>query len=211
MPEFKIAIATPPLPRTYWVLDGKFLAGAYAGQHDPIAHEVRLTALFNAGLRTFVNLMEEDETNNDGMPFVRYDEQLHQIASKANDRVECLRLPIADGHVTTHEHMNEILEAIDGSLKSDRPVYLHCCGGMGRTGTVVCCWLLRHGLASKENVLSMLRTLRQADLQRATMPAPENQTQCQFVLDWPESHPDTSTNRPSIHPGSCNLCHCVEN
>lgn len=190
MHEFKIASATPPLPRTYWVLDGKFLAGAYAGQHDPIAHEVRLKALFNAGLRTFVNLMEEDEKNNDGIPLVRYDEQLHQMATKANERVECLRLPIVDRHVTTHEHMNEILNAIDGSLKSDRPVYLHCFGGMGRTGTVVCFWLLRQGYATTSNVFEMLNDLRQADLARASLPAPENETQRAFVL--------ASANRPKF-------------
>ena len=190
MPEFQIASVTPPLPRTYWVLDGKFLAGAFAGQHDPIAHEARLKALFNAGLRTFVNLMEEDEKNNVGMPFVRYDEQLHQIATKTNERVECLTLPIVDGHVTTHEHMNEILDAIDGSLKNDRPVYLHCFGGMGRTGTVVCCWLLRHGYATTSNVFEMLNDLRQADLARASWPAPENETQRAFVL--------ASANRPKV-------------
>ncbi len=67
--------------------------------------------------------------------------------------------------------------------------------------TVICCWLLRHGLASKENVLGLLTTLRRADLQRATMPAPENQTQCHFVLDWPESQPNTLTNRLSTNSG----------
>ena len=190
MCEFKIPSATAPLPRTYWVLDGKFLAGAYAGQHDPIAHLARLKALFNAGLRTFFNLMEEDETNNDGMPFVPYDEQLQQIATKANERIECFRFPIVDRHITTHEHMQEILDAIDVSLENDRPVYVHCFGGIGRTGTVVSCWLLRHGFATASNVFELLKEIRQADLARASWPAPENETQRAFVL--------ASANRPKI-------------
>ena len=190
MPEFQIASATPPLPRTYWVLDGKFLAGAYAGQADPIAHMTRLTGLFNVGLRTFVNLMEVDEKNNDGKPFVRYDEDLHEIATKANDRVEPMRFPIVDRHITTHEHMHEILDAIDGSLENNRPVYVHCFGGIGRTGTVVCCWLLRHGYATPSNVFQILSELRQADLDRASWPAPENETQRAFVL--------ASANRPKV-------------
>ena len=190
MPEFQIASATPPLPRTYWVLDGSFLAGAYAGQADPIAHITRLKGLLNSGLRTFVNLMEVGEKNNDGEAFVRYDEDLHEIATKANDRVECLRFPIVDRHITTHENMYEILDAIDFSLENNRPVYMHCFGGIGRTGTVVCCWLLRHGYATTFNVFQILKELRQADLVRASWPAPENETQRAFVL--------ASANRPKV-------------
>ena len=50
MPEFQITRSTPPLPRTYWVLDGKFLAGAYAGQADPIAHMTRLKGVIQRWL-----------------------------------------------------------------------------------------------------------------------------------------------------------------
>ena len=33
--------------------------------------------------------------------------------------------------------MNRILNEIDSSLSADRPVYVHCWGGKGRTGAVV--------------------------------------------------------------------------
>jgi len=73
MSKFQIPRLAPPLRRAYWVVDGMFLAGAYAGHAEPRAHKERLSGLFNAGARTFVNLMEEDETNNDGKPFVPYE------------------------------------------------------------------------------------------------------------------------------------------
>ena len=144
--------------------------------------------------------MEEDETNHTGQAFVRYDDVLRELASKHRERIAHLRFPVPDTKITSLDRMRSILDAIDLSLDKQIPVYVHCFGGMGRTGTVICCWLLRHGLATRENVLSLLATLRQADLQRATWPAPENTSQCQFVLDWPEGRPDMSLRGPSPQP-----------
>ncbi|MGB7327187.1 MAG: protein-tyrosine phosphatase family protein, partial [Rubripirellula sp.] len=76
------------------------------------------------------------------------------------------------------------LDAIDLSLAANRPVYVHCFGGMGRTGSAICCWLQRHGLVSPKNVLGVLTQLRQADVERASWKAPENETQENFVLSW---------------------------
>lgn len=179
------------------MIDGVVLAGAYAGNADPIAHKVRLSGLFRAGARTFVNLMEEDELNSVGEPFARYDADLKEIAAEANERVDCLRFPIVDGHITTNERMRDILDAIDRSIVNDRPVYVHCFGGIGRTGTVVCCWLLRHGYVTKGNVFEVLNQLRQADTLRSSWAAPENDTQRQFVLNWPEGRAATATTKPA--------------
>lgn len=122
MSNFQIPKSPPPLPRSYWVLDAVFLAGAYAGQAELRAHKERLSGLFNAGARMFVNLMEDDETNNEGKPFVPYERMLQQIASEANEQVECVRFPIVDRHITTKERMNHILDAIDRSINDNLPV-----------------------------------------------------------------------------------------
>ncbi|TWT95750.1 protein-tyrosine phosphatase family protein [Neorhodopirellula pilleata] len=195
MTPFQMPQLPTPLPRTYWVWDGKLLAGAYAGQPEENAHRKRLEGLFQAGMRTFVNLMEKDEVNNLGQPFAPYEDVLRSIALDANETVECLRFPIIDQHITTNEQMTAILDAIDGSIAGGRPVYVHCFGGIGRTGTVICCWMLRHGIATNENVFDLLQTLREADVERSWREAPENQTQRDFVLDWPEP----STRRESIN------------
>ncbi len=178
----------PPLARTYWVLQGRFLAGAYAGQSEAQAHRVRLEGLFDAGVRTIVNLMEENETSNSGKPFVPYADDLNNIAAAAKDEVACLRFPIVDQRVATQQFMAEIIDAIDESLESNRPVYVHCFGGIGRTGTVVCCWLLRHGYASGDSVFDVLKMLREADVERAWRDAPENELQKNFVREWAKSY-----------------------
>ena len=43
------------------------------------------------------------------------------------------------------EHLAEILFAIDRRIREGGAVYLHCWGGVGRTGLVVACWLQEHG------------------------------------------------------------------
>jgi protein tyrosine phosphatase len=60
-----------------------------------------------------------------------------------------------------------VLDFIDAELAAERPVYVHCFGGIGRTGTVVGCWMIRHGLASKGDVTRVLARLRLKDVERA--------------------------------------------
>ena len=195
-PPWRLALDPPvpaPAPRSYWVVEGALLAGAYPGAPDPEAHAAKLRTLFGLGLRTFIDLMEEGETNNAGQRFRPYAGQrfrpyadpLRVLAAGAGEPLAHLRFPVRDAGTTTNDNMASVLDAIDLSLAAGRPVYLHCFGGMGRTGTAACRWMLRHGLADPGNVFARLTALRQADRERADRPAPENDAQRAFVLRDP--------------------------
>lgn len=80
--------------------------------------------------------------------------------------------------------MTAILDAIDDSLAAGRATYVHCWGGVGRTGTVVACWPLRHAMATQANVLDVLASLRKQDYERGHRESPENAEQRQFVASW---------------------------
>ena len=80
--------------------------------------------------------------------------------------------------------MTTILDAIDSSLDAGEPVYVHCWGGVGRTGTAIGCWLLRHGLAEPSNVLDVLTHLRKQDQERRHRMSPETGEQQRFVKQW---------------------------
>jgi protein-tyrosine phosphatase len=92
-------------------------------------------------------------------------------------------MTIPDLGVRTKEAMREILDMIDGEMENGRPVYVHCLGGIGRTGTVVGCWLARHGIASGEAVLDRIAELRRND-PSADVPSPETRQQRNFVRTW---------------------------
>jgi hypothetical protein len=179
----------PPVIRSYWVIEGKFLAGAYPGSHNPDEHRDRIKGLWDAGMRTFVNLMEEEETDNNQRPFAPYVGALADFASQSGEEVMPQRFAVRDLGVPTVEGMHAILHAIDHSLATERPVYLHCFGGVGRTGVTVCCWLLKHGLAQPHELIQVLTALRQADRTRSNRLAPENDSQIEFVRNCPGPSP----------------------
>lgn len=184
MNPFPIPKRRPPLRRCYWVLDGILLAGAYPGKEDPREHKERIAGLYNAGMRTFISLMEPHEKNNSGIDFLPYQEELARIAKGMDETVVCKNFPIKDRSITSVDTMRKILDAIDECLSKKEPVYVHCFGGIGRTGTVICCWLLRHRHATLDTVFEVLKELRTADIDRSGRDAPENEKQKNFVLNW---------------------------
>lgn len=181
-PVYELArpAATPPTPSSYWVVENRLLAGAYPGSPDPDEHHNKVQALLEAGVRTFVNLMEEDETDGQGQPFAPYDDVVRELCPHAR----CLRFPIKDLSAPSKRLMATICDEIDRSTADGSAAYVHCWGGVGRTGTVVGCWLLRHNLANPTNVLEVLMKLRQQDRERRHRMSPETAEQQRFVKQW---------------------------
>ncbi len=79
--------------------------------------------------------------------------------------------------------MTNILDVIDRALTEGKRVYVHCWGGIGRTGTVVGCYLARHGLASRQELLPVIESLREKTPDAARS-SPETGQQRAMVLSW---------------------------
>ena len=92
------------------------------------------------------------------------------------------RIPIVDQSVPSHRNMVRIQQLLDDSIGQHRPVYLHCWGGLGRTGTAVGVWLLRHRRATAENFIEVIRDLRK----HAGWPddSPSDPSQIALVRGW---------------------------
>jgi hypothetical protein len=100
-----------------------------------------------------LNLMEPEERNSFGEPFPPYNAILNGFAAGKGADVVCDRGAIRDMDVPSREEMAGLLDRIDNAIVAGRTVYVHCRGGLGRTGTVAGCWLARHGIAAGTEAL----------------------------------------------------------
>ena len=168
-----------PIPNSYWVIPKRFLAGEYPGGFNRERVRQRMDAFLEAGLNTFINLTGPDELP----PYLPV---LLEEAKNYDQQVEAIHLPIRDFGLPTRDEMVIILDLVDESLKNGRNVYLHCWGGIGRTGTAVGCYLVRHGMTGNE-ALAQLAQWWQNDPRRTWYPrTPETDEQVKFVREWNE-------------------------
>jgi protein tyrosine phosphatase len=172
-----------PLARSYWVVPGRFLAGAYPGAKDIAEARLNIGDLLESGIRCIVNLMEQDEKDHRGALFVSYDLIVKAMASRMRTEVVLLRYPIRDFGVPSTQQMVEILDSIDGAIERGIGLYVHCWGGTGRTGTVVGCHLVRHGLATATDVMDRIAFYRRQDA-TASRVSPETREQLRLVQSW---------------------------
>lgn len=105
-----------PSERCYWVEPGQLLAGCYPGSKRFDEAGKRLNALLDAGIRTIINLMEEDETDWQGDEFEHYEETVRILADNRGVDVDCLRIPIRDVDVPSSIVMPSILDKIDQAI-----------------------------------------------------------------------------------------------
>lgn len=167
-----------PFDYSYWVVHGRFVAGCYPGSPDEDEARRRLAALQGVGVDFMVNLMLEQETGAGGARFSPYEALL-------DPHTRAVRLPLVDMQVPPQTRMVEILDTIDGALERGRVVYLHCRGGAGRTGIVVGCWLVRHGVAAPWAAVDAIATLQQA-ARVPQLPSPQTEEQRRYVACWSE-------------------------
>ena len=83
------------------------------------------------------------------------------LAERGLDQVH---LPVVDLTPPTEEQIELGLRAIDEALGSGRRVAVHCGAGLGRTGTLVACYLVRAGIAPDE-AIARLRALRPGSIE----------------------------------------------
>ena len=174
-----------PIPDSYVVPGTRLVAGEYPGsrpQSGEPAAVARLAAFLDAGIDCFVDLTTSDDWLDVYAP------RLESLARARGADVVIDRLPIPDMGVSDAAHMRRILDTIDARLEEGRTVYVHCWGGVGRTGTVVGCWLVRHGRTGEQalaEVATLFATMSDAKRRaHAATGSPQTAAQRAMVRTW---------------------------
>ncbi|KAG8982795.1 hypothetical protein FRB94_007854 [Tulasnella sp. JGI-2019a] len=192
-----------PLQNSYWATP-ILLASEYPADRSDEITTMKLTALLDVGIRDFYDLTEDGELQS-------YEQILESIvtergwsyegygsvgqaespvaANNATIIVRHRRFSIQDGGLPDRSTLHGVLQAIQDSASQDRKAVVHCAGGIGRTGTIVGCWLVQSGSVNQaegqsagQEALSVLkRKWRGVEKNWRAPQTPESAQQMAFV------------------------------
>ncbi|MBU4486602.1 MAG: dual specificity protein phosphatase family protein [Candidatus Delongbacteria bacterium] len=100
-------------------------------------------------------LQEEDE-----LAYLGNGETVKDREASLNELgIELVHSPIGDFRIPTVEQAKELSEMIFNDVMSGRNILIHCMGGLGRSGTIAACALVRYGMKADE-AITIVRTVR---------------------------------------------------
>ena len=171
-------MASRPHENCYWASPGRLLAGEYPAVADAAATRARLRAMLAADLLQFIDLTHEHELPAYA-PALRAEAEMRGLA------VQHHRMSIRDHDLPERpQWMAAILDRIDTALAAEQGVYVHCHAGIGRTGTVIGCWLVRHGASGEQALHTLSHLWRGVAKSWRHERTPETDAQHGYVLGW---------------------------
>jgi hypothetical protein len=172
-----------PIPNSYVLEKHELAAGEYPFSFDRASGLAKLATVLDAGITCFIDLTTSDD------PLDPYHRELAELARARGVSARYQRLGFTDMDVPTPAHMTRILDAIDDALAAGERPYVHCWGGVGRTGTVVGCFLVRHGMNGEEALAEVERLFGTMSPEKVAAhygESPQTWEQCDFVRNWTE-------------------------
>jgi len=132
-----------------WVLERRLAGSGRPGWPGDLVTDLRF--LHDQGIRAIVGFVEDGVTMDYGAaPGIEF---------------EALVFEVDDHTAPALDVLDEGIAFIDRCLAADLPVAVHCLAGIGRTGTLLACYLARRDDTSGDAAIRQLRELRPASIE----------------------------------------------
>ena len=123
-----------------YVIAGVLAGMAQPGRAAPLKEDLALLA--RQGIRAIVSLTEEP---------------INEVTVGAQG-FRYLHLPVEDFTAPSLEQINAGIAFIDRMRAAGNPVAVHCYAGLGRTGAMLACYLVKDGLAAASAIERVRRS-----------------------------------------------------
>ncbi len=177
MEEFeKLVFPTKPTLHSFKVTDNIY-AGEYPRDRDEDRSVNKMRQFERFGISHFIDLTERGE-------LASYKEFL-------GGNISHTRFPIPDVSVPeSTDKVRKLLREMEQILKDDpdAKIYIHCWGGVGRTGTIVGCLLAHQMGYDYDQTMAELRRLFKDCPKSAYRRIPETEEQCRFIARYIKNH-----------------------
>lgn len=130
------------VPNFGWMLEKRLAGVSYPRSEDAIV------LLQKLGIQALLSLSEESLSED--------------LLRKY--KIQWKHLPVPDFTAPTLEQVEQALTIIDGFLGHGLPVAVHCRAGLGRTGTILACYLVAQG-SSATDAIQKVRTKRPGSIE----------------------------------------------
>ena len=124
-----------------WLIENKLAGSAIPTSKDEIKW------LQEQGVKSIVTVREETLDEN-------WVEKMKYLHVHSND----MGVPEFDDLVNAVDFIHQI-------ITQDEPVMVHCLAGLGRTGTILACYLIKYDSMSADDAIQKVREKRQGSIQ----------------------------------------------
>jgi hypothetical protein len=168
-----------PISESYWVEPGRLLAGEHPGHWDESVTRRRIVGLLDAGMDVFIDLTCSKEA------VYPYRAQLKKVCSDRGITAEYVSHPLPENSVPRlAEDVTAVLRVIQSALERGERAYVHCNGGVGRTGMIIGCWLVERGFDPEGALDELTRRFATMPKAKNCRLTPTSSLQAEWVENW---------------------------
>lgn len=166
-----------PITNSYQV-DERIYAGEYA--RDLENPQIKVDSIVNFGITHFIDLTEDGE-------LAPYKQLLPEDCAH-------FRFPIQDVSIPDNfQSVYELMQYIDKILANpETKIYIHCWGGVGRTGVIVGCYYVYRGESYIKALTHLKESFKQCPKSNRRR-TPETWAQEKFIKDFEHYKNDIET------------------